>query len=477
VTILNKPFDHFIELFVKELENDNAAIFAGAGLSVGAGYVDWRKLLKPVADELGLDVDLEHDLVLLAQYHVNDKLNRSGLNRVLIDNFSQGHRITENHRLLARLPIKTFWTTNYDTLIEDALKESAKIADVKDDIQQLKHARPKRDAVVYKMHGDIRRPNEAILTRDDYERYPNTHGPFITALSGDLVSKTFLFMGFSFSDPNLDYIFNRVRLSLHGQSRDHYCIFKNVERADCDSDHEFHYAAVKQEHAIKDLKRFGVQTLLVSSYGEITTLLRRVETKYKRQTILISGCAHEFGDWPASDAREFIRGLSEALIRNGNRIVSGFGSGVGGQVITGALQQLYVNEGKRLHDQLVLRPFPKKAEAVNNLEAYRREMVAYAGTAIFIFGNKSIPISDGARLSEGIRAEFAIAVEAGIAVIPIGATGYVAEELWNKVMDNFDQFYPKRPALLPLFKRLSKGSPHTQLIPTVLEIVNILGSI
>ena len=32
-----------VKNLVKELSSNNLAIFAGAGLSVGAGYIDWKK--------------------------------------------------------------------------------------------------------------------------------------------------------------------------------------------------------------------------------------------------------------------------------------------------------------------------------------------------------------------------------------------------------------------------------------------------
>ena len=35
---------------------------------------------------------------------------------------------------------------------------------------------------------------------------------FISALRGDLIEKTFLFLGFSFTEPSIDYIFSRVRV-------------------------------------------------------------------------------------------------------------------------------------------------------------------------------------------------------------------------------------------------------------------------
>jgi len=197
-----------VKNLLEAIENRNLAIFAGAGLSIPAGYVNWQQLLRPIADELELDIDKEaNNLVQLAQYHCNaNQSNRGKINQLLVSEFSKEARITENHSILARLPIETFWTTNYDRMIESALLEVGKTPDVKYSNKQLAFTVPRRDALVYKMHGDVEHPSEAILTKDDYESYHMKMKPFLNALSGDLVSKTFLFLGFSFTDPNLDYI-------------------------------------------------------------------------------------------------------------------------------------------------------------------------------------------------------------------------------------------------------------------------------
>lgn len=467
---MDKHGEQFVETFVKELEEENAAIFAGAGLSVGAGCVDWKKLLQPIAQDLGLDIDKEQDLISIAQYHLNEKQNRSGLNRMLIEKLSPGHAPTDNHRILARLPIKTYWTTNYDKLLEESLKATGKIPDVKFTLDHLKLTRPKRDAVVYKMHGDIDHPDEAVLTKDDYERYESTRGQYVTALSGDLVAKMFLFLGFSFTDPNLDYILSRVRVSLHGKPRDHYCIFKKCARSAYPDDESFKYAVVKQQLAINDLKRFGIQTLLVDEYADITTLLKQIENRYQRKTVLISGSAHEYGTWPLAQAESFVRALSQALIRNDNRIVSGFGLGVGSQVITGALEELYQHQGKRLHDQLILRPFPQGPDAQKQWEYYRHEMIAHAGVAVFVFGNK---LEAGKVISaNGVRREFEIAKDKGLLLIPIGATGFVARDLWEEVTKNFATYFPAHAAIKPLFESLGDASDSKRLISTVIEIIN-----
>lgn len=195
-SVLNKDQIRLVNALSKELEEGNLAIFAGAGFSREAGFVDWKTLLKPIADDLDLNIEKEWDLVTLAQYHTNiNQSNRAKLNQLLVTEFSSKVHPTENHRILSRLPIATYWTTNYDNLIETSIDNNSKIADVKYTVKQLATTKPNRDAVVYKMHGDANHPADAVLIRDDYERYHIKMQPFITALSGDLVSKTFLFWG------------------------------------------------------------------------------------------------------------------------------------------------------------------------------------------------------------------------------------------------------------------------------------------
>jgi Sir2- and TIR-associating SLOG family/SIR2-like domain len=324
------------------------------------------------------------------------------------------------------------------------------------------------------MHGDVDHPDDAVLTKDDYEKYHLDHTPFITALSGDLVSKTFLFLGFSFTDPNLDYILSRIRTTFDRSQRQHYCIFKKRNQEPGETEEEFRYASIKQEFAIKDLNRFNIQTLFVDEYDEITTILREIESRFRQKTALISGSAYEYGEWEPAAAEGFIQHLSRALIRNGYKIVSGFGLGVGSHVITGALQEIYEGQGQKLQDQLVLRPFPQGQEAEKQWESYRQDMIAYAGIAIFVFGNR---LGDGTVESAGgVRREFEIAKANGLKLIPIGATGYAAGELWKEVTENFDVYYPKGDnALKNAFDSLGdKSADPQQHIDTVLKILDLL---
>lgn len=134
----------FIRTYVKDLEEGVAAVFAGAGLSRTSGFVNWSELLREIAEELGLSVELEHDLISVAQYHVNKNNSSTGLARKILEEFSEQAEPSEAHKILARLPIRTYWTTNYDTLIEDSLKENYRVADIKRRTDDLISTRPKR---------------------------------------------------------------------------------------------------------------------------------------------------------------------------------------------------------------------------------------------------------------------------------------------------------------------------------------------
>lgn len=430
--------EQFVTEYVKELEAGTAAVFAGAGLSASAGFVDWATLLKPIADDLGLDVRKEQDhLVALAQYAVNSRgNNRSALHKRLLEEFPSHKTPSENHRLLARLPIPVFWTTNYDRLIERSLEDERKIPDVKITTPQLAHSKPHRDAVIYKMHGDVEFPGDAVLTKDDYEGYSSgPRAPFVTALKGDLVSRTFLFLGFSFRDPNLDYILSRIRINFQRDAREHYCITRRVQRSDFADQEAFDYASVKQKLVIDDLKRFNIKTLLIDQYSEITEILRKIETRYRRKTLFVSGSAEEFGRWEKDVVEEFLSALGRILIDKGYRIVSGFGLGISNALLSGATEQIYDQKLGHFQDYLTVRPFPRhtpdpvKRKAL--WTAFRRELIQQAGVAIFLFGNKSV---DGKIVqADGVFEEHSIADELGLVLVPVGATGYAAETLGRDI--------------------------------------------
>lgn len=429
--------ESFVADYLNELEAGNAAILAGAGLSVPAGFVDWRELVRPLANEIKLDISKETDLVAVAQFQVNASgNNRHSLHKAIVNAFSVDTAPTVNHRILARLPISTYWTTNYDKLIETALKEAEKIVDVKWAVPQLADTRPRRDAVVYKMHGDVDRPDEAVATRDDYERYATDRGAFVNALAGDLVSKTFLFLGFSFSDPNLEHVLARVRIIFRTNQRRHYAILRKRTQQQGEDKAEFDNAVIRQALMIEDLKRFNVKTLLIEDYSEITDILSEIDRRYRSRTIFVSSSASSFEPWGETAIAEFMRKLGSALVSTNFRIGTGLGLGVGNALFTGGLEAIRGGKKGHVEDWMLVRPFPQYIadadERKKVWENYRQDFISSAGIALFLFGNK---IVDGKPVNaDGMIREFEIARQHNLTCLPIGATGSAAAELTDRLL-------------------------------------------
>lgn len=464
------------EAFFREygaaLEQGTAAVLAGAGLSRSAGYLDWKGLLRDHAEELGLDIDVEHDLVAVAQYHVNSNTqDRSRLNAHLRTAFSAEPAPTPSHRTLARLPIRTYWTTNYDQLIEEALKATGKKPDVKRSKRNLTTTRSGALATVYKMHGDEGDIEEVIITRDDFERYAREHGEFLVQLRSDLSTKTFLFLGFSFSDPNLDQVLGQVRAVFGSSPRTHYTVMRREGPEPGRSPEESAYAARKQALRIADLKRYGIHTVLIDEWSELPALLDELERRFLRRYVFVSGAA---ADYPAPFDRQrlegFVAELGRRLIRHEYNLVSGFGLGIGAALITGALEAVYADDAARVEQRLVLRPFPVGRRELYT--RYRQDTVERVGFIVLVAGTK---LKDGeVTLSEGCREEYELARARGIYPVPVGATGGVAKQVWDEVAQRFeDVFPPDTPR--QAFDRLGDGGlSDDELLGAAFELIHHL---
>ncbi|MFL9904572.1 SIR2 family protein [Paraburkholderia fungorum] len=464
----------FINAFASDIADGTAAIFAGAGLSVASGYVNWSELMREIAEELGLDVDRETSLVAVAQYHLNERRNRTRINQKIIDEFSVGHALNENHKILARLPIATYWTTNYDRMIETALEAAGKVVDVKHTVEHLKNTQRGRQAIVYKMHGDVGDPDKAVLTKDDYEGYFRDREPFVTALAGDLVSKTMLFVGFSFTDPNIDYVMSRIRVVLRSQPKQHYCILRREARKSGEKRASFEYRRRQQDYFVKDLARIGIHALMVDEYSDVTRLLQAIEARYRTRTVFIAGSAHEFDPWLPDDAGRLIESLSSGLVSQGFNIVTGFGLGVGPSVIAGALQQILSHPKRHSQNQLQAFPFPVASGSAPARQAlyrpHREAMISKAGIAIFLFGNKR---DDRGNIvpADGMRDELAIARALGLHIVTAGSTGWVAQEIAS---DLAGSLAGRTKAFRKAFAIANDPNPRIEIASTVKAILTMV---
>lgn len=460
----------FISKYSRAVYEGYAAIFTGAGTSVGAGFVDWKELVRPFAEEIELDIDKETDLVKITQYYHNTKRNRGTINQTIIDAFSSSENITDTIKILTRLPISTYWTTNYDKLLEKGLRENNRKADVKITDTNLATNKHDRDAVVYKMHGDVSTPETAVITKDDYETYNETHSLFTTALKGDLVSKTFLFVGFSFEDPNLDHILAQIKILLGENTREHYCFLKKIDKDSYDTELEYNTDEIRQKLRVEDLKRYGIYSVLLDSYDEIPEILSEIEKLYLNKSIFISGSISSYyDDWSESNVNNMCYRLSKELVAQDYKVISGFGLGIGSSVVNGALDEIYNNKYKHVTEHLSLYPFPQVSNGSRPLKEmwsnYRHNIISDSGICVFLFGNK---IENGeVVLASGMLEEFKIAKKMNKLIIPVGSTGGTAEKIFEEMKAKSNQYQ----YLDNYWERLEKAKQEN-IVNIILEIIN-----
>lgn len=460
----------FISHYSKAVYEGYAAIFTGAGTSVGAGFVDWKELVRPFAEEIDLNIDKETDLIKVTQYYHNTKRGRGAINQKILDAFSSTENITDTIEILTRLPISTYWTTNYDQLLEEGLKTNNRKADVKITDANLATNKYDRDAVVYKMHGDTSSPEKAVITKDDYETYNETHSLFTTALKGDLVSKTFLFIGFSFEDPNLDHILAQIKILLGENTREHYCFLKKIDRDSYDNELEYKTDEIRQNLRVEDLKRYGIYSVLLNSYDEIPEILSEIEKLYLNKKIFISGSISSYDDyWSEEKVNKLCYELSKQLVVKDYKVISGFGLGVGSSIINGALYEIYKSKFKHINEHLSLHPFPQVSDGNMTLKEMwtknRNSIISDSGICVFLFGNKIK--NDSVIIADGMLEEFEIAKRMNKIIIPIASTGGAAKRIFEEMKAEREKY----KYLYNYWDRLEEKNQE-EIISVVLDIIN-----
>ncbi|HUY90960.1 MAG TPA: SIR2 family protein [Pirellulales bacterium] len=110
------------------------------------------------------------------------------------------------HDELAKLDrCKLFYTTNFDNFIERAFdlhKRAHKVVAV-----EAQMGLAQSGCEIVKFHGDLDHPDQIVLTESDYEARLSLSTALDHRLRADLLGRVVLFIGYSFRDPNVSYLF------------------------------------------------------------------------------------------------------------------------------------------------------------------------------------------------------------------------------------------------------------------------------
>lgn len=428
----------FIKEYAQWLEQGTGAVFIGAGISRQAGYPDWHSLLMGIAEELQIDLKQEHDLAGVAQWYINKSgRQRTRIAQIIKENFPDKTDVPPAQRTLARLPVRNIWTTNYDRLIEQAWALQRRNLEVKSIPSDLSVGSPWADATLYKMHGSIDHPADVIIATDDYELYRKTRAGFLQILNGHLIALHCLFLGFSFSDPNIKQLLAIIRESMGDHTTQHYAIIQKPQKSDGSAtDKHLAYAAARHNYWVDDLQRYGINCVEIDDYAEIDSILLDLEAAISRRSVFVSGSyPDDLYDKSRTHIESIATRVGQMIGERKFRLVSGFGLTVGSAVIAGMLGTLYKEGVPSLDRSLYLRPFPQVPpdgfEPAKFHRRYREDMIRQAGVCVFVGGVKCEAKSTA--VAHGVIEEYEIARALGKVIIPVAATGGAAAEIWARL--------------------------------------------
>lgn len=240
----------------------NATVFVGAGLSIGAGLPGWAALVRPLARSVGYRLPTDDELITTdhllsaAQFYENQHGRQELIQRLRDALDTTLVQPTAVHHLVASLPIHTWYTTNYDDLIERALRAAGKRPN--SIVTGLELAFWSKDQTqLIKLCGDLQRPESIVLTKHDFTTYNETHRRLVERLRTTLEAQTALFLGYSLQDPFFNQIWDNIGLDFGRMRRIGYAVLFDAQPLESD-----------------DLRQRGIHVIDLETKGrDRTTLL------------------------------------------------------------------------------------------------------------------------------------------------------------------------------------------------------------
>lgn len=97
-----------------------------------------------------------------------------------------------------------------------------------------------------------------------------------------------------------------------------------------------------------------------------------------------------------------------------------------------------------------------------------------AGIAIFILGNKLA--DDDVVIADGVLKEYEIAKQLDLVIVPVGFSGFAAEQIWQETMASFEETFPEdNGEIRALYESLGSATDNPmEMISKVIDTLNAL---
>ena len=227
-----------IRFLAEELEKGKLIVFVGAGVSKNSGLPDWKELIKDYAEYRGIKKFTSKEYLTIPE-EVFERYGSLKYYEIAEKRFSGKYFPNSIHRILKKMDLTYIITTNYDTLIEDKIK-NLQIVSKDEDLPYTNSNR-----MLIKMHGDFENKN-IVLKKSDYDNYEKNFQLISTLVKGLFTTNTVLFIGYSYSDTNVQQIMNWIKEILKEKTRKAFLVeFTNEDNKEEENGEQINKISLK----------------------------------------------------------------------------------------------------------------------------------------------------------------------------------------------------------------------------------------
>lgn len=227
-----------IRFLAEELEKGKLVVFVGAGVSKNSGLPKWEELIKDYADYRGIKEFTSKQFLTIPE-EVFERYGSLKYYEIAEKRFLGKYVPNSIHRILKKMKLTYIITTNYDTLIEEEIK-NLQIVSKDEDLPYTNSNR-----MLIKMHGDFENKN-IVLKKSDYDNYEKNFQLISTLVKGLFTTNTVLFIGYSYSDTNVQQIMNWIKEILKEKTRKAFLVeFTNEDNKEEENGEQINKISLK----------------------------------------------------------------------------------------------------------------------------------------------------------------------------------------------------------------------------------------
>ena len=467
--------NEFIDSIVESLNDSKLSLFTGAGASISAGMPTWKGLFSSLLERNKIKAHANCNFYDLLQYLHNTVVDKTTILNYISQELSIISKDDSMQKAMYELNADSFWTTNWDEVYSQFLKNQEQIIPrlvTKDSM--LSNSDVIKQKTIYHMNGCIRDFDSLVVTKNDFDNYNHTHEGMLVFLKRELITNTFLFIGYSFQD---HLILSTIKaIKKFNKNTKHYAILFNDE-----NNPNF-------KHFISNLeKTYGIYSYVLNgkkcnekecvwnqckrkecnqkNTKQVVDILDLLKHKINNQQIYISGSYRNFDNKQKDEVVKLSHALIDGVYSEKKyiyRIANSLGAGLCQRIIGGAAEYIRKNNEK-IDRRLVIHHGDFDTRTQSGTQKLREKLMFDSGIALFMYGK-----DNNSTRSNGVRQEFEVAKKLGLKIIPLGVTGYETKEIWKEVKNNITKY----PYLENCIDKLDTEKDPEKLTKIVVEIIN-----